>query len=473
MFQAVSHTFPPQQSPSPPMETMPTVPETTTMTTTRTGEPKPRKMRASCDACSRAKVKCDKVRPTCHRCGNMGICCNYSPSMRLGKPRKNRNPDGSIMRDVSPASSCGPMAPRPDMIPRTTAATVYNSESSPEPTDPFFFGPATPEYHYQDAFMAGGFDGSQSPAYSEAGSLVSGWSNDDQLMFGSPADMITPMPQFPPSAPVFHGHVRSTSLQSQPEMFVSMDTLSPPLATSPSFFSLTNPAFSQDKMVNSPPAIVSAPLPTPPVSATLPNHDCTQFAFQTLNSLYAPPSLQPSAGDFNGTSEGLPTLDAVLSTNKAAVDKLYVLLGCQCSANPHFSTTIAFTVTKILSWYQAIAGVQDQDDSTNTQMEAFTHTPISLGDLRLEVEDEDTFRTQLVLGELRKVEKLIDKFSERYCKNANAAETGIDGGVYSALEQLLRTRVRDTFKVTMRTAPEDVKRQVASRSQNRVRFNTL
>jgi len=28
------------------------------------------------------QVKCDKVRPTCHRCGNMGICCNYSPSMR-------------------------------------------------------------------------------------------------------------------------------------------------------------------------------------------------------------------------------------------------------------------------------------------------------------------------------------------------------------------------------------------------------
>ena len=69
------------------------------MTTGPNGEQKPRKMRASCDACSRAKVcqrlhhshkqlltqfqvKCDKVRPTCHRCGNMGICCNYSPSMR-------------------------------------------------------------------------------------------------------------------------------------------------------------------------------------------------------------------------------------------------------------------------------------------------------------------------------------------------------------------------------------------------------
>lgn len=356
------------------------------------------------------------------------------------------------------------------MIPRTTAP--YTGESSPEPTDPYFFGPSTPEYHYQDAFMAG-FDGSQSPAYSNAGSLVSGWSDDDQMMFGSP-DMFTPMPpHFPPGPAHFNGHVRSTSLQSQPEVFTHMEGLTSPPITSPPFF-MAEPMFTQDKMMASPPPMVSAPLPTPPAVTNIQSHDCTQFAFQTLNSLYAPPSNQPSANDFNGTSDGLPTLDAVLSTNKSAVDKLYVLLGCHCSANPHFSTTIAFTIVKILSWYQAIAGASNQEDSpVNTQMEAYTHTPISLGDFRLEIEDEDTFRTQLVLGELRKVEKLIDKFSERYCKTANPAETGIEGGVYGALEQLLRTRVRDTFKVTMRTAPDDVKRQVASRSQNRARVNTL
>lgn len=376
------------------------------------------------------------------------------------------------MRDVSPASSSGLLGPRPDMIPRTT---TYTAESSPEPTDPFFFGPATPEFHYQDAFMANGYDGSHSPAYSDTGSLVSGWSNDDQLMFGSPADMFAPLPHFAPPHSPYAGHVRATSLQSQPELFAPLDTLQGPPLPSPQYFGMTEPMFTQDKMMASPPPMVSAPLPTPPPSATVQSHDCTQFAFQTLNSLYAPPSTQPAAGDFNGNSNGLPTLDAVLSTNKAAVDKLYVLLGCPCSANPHFSTTIAFTITKILSWYQAIAGVNQPgaDSPINTQMEAFTHTPISLGDFRLEVEDEDTFRTQLVLGELRKVEKLIDKFSERYCKASNTAETGIDGGVYGALEALLRTRVRDTFKVTMRTAPEDVKRQIASRSQNRTRVNTL
>jgi hypothetical protein len=400
----------------------------------------------------------------------MGICCNYSPSMRLGKPRKNRNPDGTIMRDVSPATSRGPMAPRLDMIPRTSA---YTSESSPEPTDPFFYGPATPEYHYPDAFMAR-FEGSRSPSYSNAGSLVNGWSDDDQLMYGSPADMYAPVPQFPPAHPPFAGHVRSTSVQSQPEMFTQMEGLNSSPLSSPPYF-MADPTCAPPKMTITPPPTMPAPLPTPPASATFQNHDCTQFAFQTLNSLYAPPSSQASTSISSGAPNGLPTLDAVLSTNKSAVDKLYVLLGCPCSANPHFSTTIAFTVVKILSWYQAIAGASGQqpDCPVTSQSESFIHTPISLGDFRLEVEDEDTFRTQLVLGELRKVEKLIDKFQERYCKAINSAETGIEGGVYTALEQMLRTRVRDTFQITMRTAPEDIKRQVASQSQNRARFNTI
>jgi hypothetical protein len=99
---------------------------------------------------------------------------------------------------------------------------------------------------------------------------------------------------------------------------------------------------------------------------------------------------------------------------------------------------------------------------------------MSLGEFRLEGEDDVTLRTQHVLGELRKVEKLIDKFQERYCKSANPAETGIDSGVYGALESLLRTRVRDTFKVTMKTAPEEIKRQVASRANHqRSRTSTI
>lgn len=56
MFQTSSHALSSTQPPSPPMDNNNTGPEITLMTTGPNGEQKPRKMRASCDACSRAKV---------------------------------------------------------------------------------------------------------------------------------------------------------------------------------------------------------------------------------------------------------------------------------------------------------------------------------------------------------------------------------------------------------------------------------
>ncbi|KAF2787027.1 hypothetical protein K505DRAFT_258600 [Melanomma pulvis-pyrius CBS 109.77] len=46
-------------------------------------------MRTVCDACARAKVKCDKVKPTCQRCSNKSISRNYSLSKRHALPSLN------------------------------------------------------------------------------------------------------------------------------------------------------------------------------------------------------------------------------------------------------------------------------------------------------------------------------------------------------------------------------------------------
>ena len=43
------------------------------------------KLRASCDTCNQAKVKCTKTRPTCSRCQKYGEECVYSISLRAGK----------------------------------------------------------------------------------------------------------------------------------------------------------------------------------------------------------------------------------------------------------------------------------------------------------------------------------------------------------------------------------------------------
>ncbi|PBP24182.1 transcription factor [Diplocarpon rosae] len=55
-------------------------------------KPKHSKLRASCDTCFLAKVKCSKARPICSRCLACGADCTYSPSSRAGKPKSARRP---------------------------------------------------------------------------------------------------------------------------------------------------------------------------------------------------------------------------------------------------------------------------------------------------------------------------------------------------------------------------------------------
>jgi hypothetical protein len=128
---------------------------------------------------------------------------------------------------------------------------------------------------------------------------------------------------------------------------------------------------------------------------------------------------------------------------------------------------------KILFWYQAIAGGNQQDECYSIESYFKTAPHRHISQRGLDPEREQTRRTNLILGELCRIEKLVDRFSERYCNMANKAETGMDCGVYLAMEGSLRMRVRDIFKRTMSVAPQNVKREMASRTKSRLRVNTV
>ena len=49
------------------------------------------KLRATCDACKDAKVRCNRDVPTCYRCRNQKLRCVYNLSRRMGRPRRNNN----------------------------------------------------------------------------------------------------------------------------------------------------------------------------------------------------------------------------------------------------------------------------------------------------------------------------------------------------------------------------------------------
>jgi hypothetical protein len=74
---------------------------------TATKQRQPR-LRASCDGCFLAKVKCSKARPICSRCLTCGIECRYSPSSRAGKPRASESAKEQAARQQSAESNTAP-----------------------------------------------------------------------------------------------------------------------------------------------------------------------------------------------------------------------------------------------------------------------------------------------------------------------------------------------------------------------------
>ena len=71
--------------------------------TQKASKPRHSRLRASCDSCFLAKVKCSKARPICLRCLTCGSDCKYSPSSRAGKPKSDgsRGSQSYMSRDMS------------------------------------------------------------------------------------------------------------------------------------------------------------------------------------------------------------------------------------------------------------------------------------------------------------------------------------------------------------------------------------
>lgn len=128
----------PEPKPTPGSSTTPTLPSSfpptpnfhnTTLASTASTTVKQPRLRASCDGCFLAKVKCTKSRPVCSRCLAVGLVCRYSPSSRSlgshsrqqardrgeggGKSRKSRvrrNGGTAVLASTMSEESCAWLA---------------------------------------------------------------------------------------------------------------------------------------------------------------------------------------------------------------------------------------------------------------------------------------------------------------------------------------------------------------------------
>lgn len=364
---------------------------------TSTKPVKPRKFRSSCDTCSASKVKCSQEQPQCTRCVNLGVHCNYSPSRRMGKPpasarqlsksnisssdsERQNNPSPAKKRQLSPPSEINIPVP-----------SIENNQCTFDHS--LMDTPDFVSMNWQDdLFTTATFDG---PLSSDI-QLTS--PNLFDFNFNFPADSAQVNNQF-----IFGD---DSSLGSSTASV--QDPLFEPLQLFPS-----NTSQSTTKA-------------SPRSSLTVPDLCTHQAQFSRTPS--PTPFLEPAS-----------SIDQVLITNKAEIENAYALLACDCSHNPHFALTLALLCNKILAMYEAV--IKPSPPSSDSSSSGCIG--ITVGAYKMDAEDEERMRIQIVVNELRKVKGLVDKYASKYC---TVDESMGDDGIYSALVQFLRSKFATTLQ---------------------------
>ncbi|KFY09246.1 hypothetical protein V491_08308 [Pseudogymnoascus sp. VKM F-3775] len=176
-------------------------------------------------------------------------------------------------------------------------------------------------------------------------------------------------------------------------------------------------------------------------------HDCTTLTSSTIQLLHLDSSTcGASATQHENPFHPITSIDQVLINNRSAIENVRSLLACPCSLGPQYALTIALIIHNILVCYEAIiratsnirAGPGNTSWSDNLRV-----TPITVGAYKIDAEDEQRMRIQLVVNELRKVRALVEKYTERYCVNKEDEARNV--GIYSALDIFLQTKLKQAI----------------------------
>lgn len=395
------------------------------------------KLRASCDGCYLSKVKCSKEIPTCTRCLDHGIVCNYSPSQRIGKPKRvpaeTRGNDPaspiydsdwrrrSIALSIGDASTHG--ASLIDWNLDHSALAVRSANDFDHDAN---FQATWPQSLSDGSVGNGSWPDETSHRSSYASSCQPSSSASTVFDFEGNNGM--------PATPV---SVESGSWLQSPRNYLthkkepSAERLSHSITASFSFDELG--------FQNSSPGL---PCPAQNVNCT-----CPMQTFEVLRTLH------------ERSSNPWTPFDTILSVNKDINSRINATLSCPCRHDATTVMTLAASIAKILAWYRSIF-FPPLDQICPSKRQGTTQsapTPISLGAFRLDSADEKAVKIQVALSELKKIDALVARIP--------LMETG--GGdqlgaarVYGDVTAFLRRRLREIGEELQREVERDFGEEV-------------
>lgn len=404
-------------------------------------QPQPtEKLKESCTNCAFSKVRCSKDKPMCTRCEDRDLECYYTPSQRSGRrsAASSASAAASALTSTAPPAepvNCGGYETSPYSAPASvTSIHDYLSTFSPN----HFHSECRPPSREQ-AISAPNFDGTTFDTVMEPTSTYDLVDNDgfaslDHYLNGSSTDSLASFNCVDPFLGDFNcGHPSVPSTPTYP------------------FPNAYNPCFKENKpMVDQ-------------------SNSCLTLALRMLANLHVAPQACRSFPAPGGKSYPIPMVDSVISSNKAIIDSISIMLTCSCSLDEQLASILSLIAFKVMAWYAAAARDADHSsDSANNLTtlgpERVLQLPITVGKYRLNSADHCRMRAQLVLSELHRVVRLVEQLSKRFQEarariNMAASSSGaedaatkghwLSASVFVMLDADLRKRLQSLTKEMM------------------------
>ncbi|KAK2624559.1 hypothetical protein QTJ16_005752 [Diplocarpon rosae] len=436
-------------------------------------KPKSSKLRASCDTCFLAKVKCSKTRPICSRCLACGADCTYSPSSRAGKPKSGRRPAAqepnhsvsaleesggrqyptpSMNIDVEQHSSYGMetdwssvlgsprggVHPRPSIASTAMRGTVVGDETSSEPEanpglfDPSFSWITSPRPEMASPYMPTLERHQHQHHHVHASQLLPGQYQPPNQPPNQQHQQHHQQP--PPPPPQYQPNSRSKSLSAPVPIIPS-----PPY----SWYQACGPDTPTSQLdIYLPSSNDSSPRP----SSRSARCHCVPRCLAALHALHTADAL-PAGSPFDG----------ILTTNQRAVDTCAGMLACpRCPSAPASASSVASSSssssaaaslrTMLLGTLLGRIVAVYQEASASYFARAANQLPLSLGSYRVAGADARWLQTEIILRDLEKLRELVARFRE----TGAGGERGADGGMHDAVTRFLCRSLDLTFDILRR-----------------------
>ncbi|KAF1813475.1 hypothetical protein P152DRAFT_457837 [Eremomyces bilateralis CBS 781.70] len=175
------------------------------------------------------------------------------------------------------------------------------------------------------------------------------------------------------------------------------------------------------------------------------DHDCMNLGITALQNLYGVAELAQST----------LSADRILDRNRKAIDAISQLVDCECSADPELALLLSLIISKVLRTYRTVTAQRSSSCSSSSSVSGSSQESLfnqgdmdaafTLGSYRLDEEDEESIKMQLILRQLKRMGSLVDRFVDVYSRQRMHG---------SHISGALTTFVRGEFKASLKESTD-------------------